>query len=195
MCEPYAHVTALHVAVNTYNDVEMFEQVLDLLEQGGCMLNSRAFTSLESPLYRAVSQGKEDIALVLLRHGADVNLDCPFDVTILQKACQKNQLDLVEAILHTDICWQREGWLKLDKYTSGYADLTLLEDYEENIPMALHNKEQLYFKILEMQHNPMTLARCCRRVLRHNLHGNMLSKLSTLCLPPRLKDFIMFKII
>ncbi len=48
----------LHIAVNSYTDAQLFETVLLLLLEGGADLNARAFTSLETPLFRAVGEGQ-----------------------------------------------------------------------------------------------------------------------------------------
>ena len=188
-------MTALHVAVNTYCEKDIFEEVLKLLLQGGCDLNSRAYTSIESPIFRAVYLNKEEIAMVLLQYGADINLDCPFDVTLLQKACQKDHLNLVEAMINNTIDWTRETWLQSDKYSCGYADLSLLADYKENVPITLHNKIDLYFHILETQHNPMSLIRSCRNVIRSIMQGSIYPQIYELHLPPRLNDILLYKLV
>lgn len=51
----------LHIAVNSYTDHKLFEKVLLLLIQGGADLNLRAFTSLETPLFRAVGEGQHNL--------------------------------------------------------------------------------------------------------------------------------------
>ena len=57
ICQQYTHVMPLHIAVNSYVDPKLFEEVLLLLIRGGADLNSRAFTSLETALFRAVGEG------------------------------------------------------------------------------------------------------------------------------------------
>jgi hypothetical protein len=58
LCEPYGNVTPLHLAVNIHNDISLFRPMLDLLLRGGCILNWRAFSTLETPLYRSLGLEK-----------------------------------------------------------------------------------------------------------------------------------------
>jgi len=51
---------------------------------GGCDLDARAL-GCETSLYRALDHGKADIATLLLQYGADVDVECPHGVTILNK--------------------------------------------------------------------------------------------------------------
>ncbi len=194
VCDTYANVTALHVAVNTYTDETFFQQLLGPLLQGGCWLDSRAFTSLETPLYRAIDQNKVGIALVLLQNGASSNVECPYEITMLHKACQRKQYDIIHTLLYSDVDWTRETWLDDDKYTCG-INLKLLDGYKENIPMVLHDKLDLFFMIQEMRHNPVSLIRCCRLIVRQALHHQLFLKIKKMNLPKKLEDFLMLRII
>jgi len=77
-------VRPLHVAVGVYNDVVDFEQILACLVGGGCDLDAKAL-DCETALYRALDLGKADLATLLLQYGADVDVECPHGVTILNK--------------------------------------------------------------------------------------------------------------
>ena len=58
LCEPIGNVTPLHVATNMHNDISLFRPMLQLLLRGRCILNWRAFSTLETPLYRSLSLEK-----------------------------------------------------------------------------------------------------------------------------------------
>jgi len=84
ICDSSDSIRPLHVAVRVYNDVVDFEQILACLVDGGCDLDARAL-GCETALYRTLDLGKADLATLLLQYGADVDVECPHGVTILNK--------------------------------------------------------------------------------------------------------------
>lgn len=84
ICDSSDTVRPLHIAVSVYNDVVDFEQILACLVDGGCDLDAKAL-GCETALYRALDLGKADLATLLLQYGADVDVECPHGVTILNK--------------------------------------------------------------------------------------------------------------
>jgi len=84
ICDSSDAVRPLHVAVGVYNDVVDFEHILACLVDGGCELDARAL-GCETALYRSLDLGKADLATLLLQYGADVDVECPHGVTILNK--------------------------------------------------------------------------------------------------------------
>ena len=58
LCEPVGNVTPLHVATNMHSDISLFRPMLQLLLRGRCILNWRAFSTLETPLYRSLGLEK-----------------------------------------------------------------------------------------------------------------------------------------
>jgi len=74
-----------------YNDVVDFEQILECLVHGGCDLDAKAL-GCETALYRALDLGKPDLATLLLQYGADVDVECPHGVTILNKVLYRQTL-------------------------------------------------------------------------------------------------------
>jgi len=84
ICDSSDAIRPLHVAVGVYNDVVDFERILACLVDGGCDLDARAL-GCETSLYRALDLGKADLATLLLQYGADVDVECPHGVTILNK--------------------------------------------------------------------------------------------------------------
>lgn len=194
ICDSRGMVTALHVAVNSCTDDEVFSQILKILIRGGCMLDSCAFVSMETPLFRALNLEKVQFAVMLLQHGSNPNTECPFDQTVLQKACEKKWKGLVDLLLHCELNWAHEAWLDTDIHMSG-INPKLLKGYIRNVPTALLSDVDLYFRILEARCNPPRLMDICRCAIRKYLDCKLYLKLSATELPPRLQDFCMLKIL
>jgi hypothetical protein len=71
-----------------YSDIGEFEEVLQCLIDGGCQLDRSVCAQgveYETALYRALDVDKANFARVLVQHGASVDVECPHDVTILNK--------------------------------------------------------------------------------------------------------------
>ena len=196
-------MTALHVAVKRYNDPALFRQVLELLMLGNCKLDlamERIWTSFqtsylfETPLYEAIDLGKIENALDLLRHGADVNVECPHDLTILQKACNSRSLRLVDTLLHCGIDWGREAWLDMDIRQSGInTDIGMTGGDSEGLPFVLKEDVEVYFAIMGVRYGVGRLAQICRLVIRESMRDRLYIKVKGLGLPKKLEDFIMLR--
>ena len=182
----------LLVAVTSYRTVDEFEEVLKLLLHGKCRLEGSYPQSLYTPLYLSVCLDKRDVAISLLQHGANPNVDCPQDLTILQKVCYKGQRDLALFLLKCDIDWSREHWLDVDIYHSG-IDIRLLTMYHEQVPIALIKDTNLYETIQNVRYNPFVLKHICRSVLRKYLKHPFYENLPLLCLPPSVENYLMLK--
>lgn len=91
ICDSSDAIRPLHIAVRVYNDVVDFEQILECLVHGGCDLDAKAL-GCETALYRALDLGKPDLATLLLQYGADVDVECPHGVTILNKVLYRQTL-------------------------------------------------------------------------------------------------------
>lgn len=102
------------------------------------------------------------------------------------------QMSVVYTIMQLDIDWKRECWLDTDIYQSG-INPKLLEGYERDIPMTLYKNHELYYEILETKHNPQTLLRLSRILIRKFLNNKLHMKVVALEIPARLKDFLMLK--
>ncbi|KAK2161285.1 hypothetical protein LSH36_119g07020 [Paralvinella palmiformis] len=193
-CDSRGLVTALHTAVNSCTDEGVFSDILSTLIKGGCVLDSCAFVSMETPLFRALNLEKVHFAIILLQHGSDPNTECPFDQTILQKACEKKWKNLIDLLLHCRLKWTHESWLDTDIHMSG-INPKLLKGYARNVPAALLSDADLYFRILEARCNPPRLIDMCRWSIRKLLGNKLCLKLSQTQLPIRLKDFCMLRIL
>ena len=135
----------------------------------------RAFSTLETPVYRAIDMSKTEIAELLLVHGADPNLGSPFDVTALQKACERCNPHLVNLILHCGINWRKERWLR--KFVTGTNITT-----DSEINEALN----------KWRTTVATLQHMCRIRVRTSLYECLKEKLESLSLPTKLKEYILF---
>ncbi|XP_046349946.2 ankyrin-3-like [Haliotis rufescens] len=175
LCEPVGNVTPLHVAVNVHQDFVVFSKIFCQLLEGGCILNWRAFSTLETPLYRALELDKNDIAILLLAHGADPNLASPFDITALQKSCQRQKMNIAEMLLNCGIQWKRERWLKHFNQLQG----------------EITNDSKVNDLLREWRFTTTSLQKTCRIALRHILGENLQCKVSQLPIPEKIQDFLM----
>ncbi|KAJ8303835.1 hypothetical protein KUTeg_018628 [Tegillarca granosa] len=138
----------------------MFKILLD----GGCLLNCRAFSTLETPLYRAIDTMKTEIAELFLVHGADPNLSSPFDITALQKACIRGNTHLVKLLLHCGIQWKKERWLPQENVQS----------------LSFSGSIQIKDLILKWRSTVPSLQYLCRIRTRYFLEENLEYKLSNI---------------
>lgn len=207
LCESPAGVTPLFAAVTSYSDPAAFEELLLLLTEGDCSLDLESMSTStststtvahETPIYRALDLGKADIAEVLLTHGADPYLECPYDTTIMCKACQRRMMSFVELMMSTSYKWRQERWLTTDFNPTCIASRNLgrfaFTDLPKGIPMIFWNNVALYNRILEVLLTPFSLQQWCRVVIRTSI-GNrrMFHRIEQLQLPKRLMDFLMYK--
>lgn len=173
LCEPYGNVTPLHVAVNVHNELSLFRPLLDILLEGGCILNWRAFSTLETPLYRSLGLEKFDFSKELLCEGADPNLASPFDITALQRACLKRQVNLVSLILPCGIDWKRERWLKhFDLAQCGREIAELISEWKDHV---------------------VPLQALCRMFIRSYLGEQLRGKVSRLPVPKKVQMFLLMQ--
>ena len=74
--------------VQIYGNNESANEMLRILIDGGLLIDGCAWLSIETPLHKAIALKKFHLACTLIQHGADCNVECPHDITILHKACQ-----------------------------------------------------------------------------------------------------------
>jgi ankyrin repeat protein len=195
ICGPPDNATALHIAVHVTSERETVWPILELLIKGGVDLNAKAFPLDETPLHRALEIGKAEVALLLLQCGADPNIECPHDITVLQKACRKEFLEIVDVVIHSGLDWEKEKWLYIDIHNSGINKDLLVEYEEGDIPMALIHNIDLFFYIMEVKNSVMSLARLSRLAIRRAMGSRVSEGVEQVPLPPKLKDFLMLKIV
>jgi len=200
ICSPRTGITPLYVAVTIYTDPEEFEELILLLSLANskCNLNCRTVETAETPLYRALDLDKADIALVLFAHGADPDIECPHDITIFNKACQRRGTTaFIEALTASTWGWRSEHWLHRSGSTNvGITGETLgyfMREIPVDAPMVFWNKPSLYWRVQDWLQSTLTLQQCCRLVIRGCIKDRMPAGVEQLSLPQRLKDFLMLK--
>ena len=176
------------------NQETQFREVIEILLEGGCDLDFRAYTSLESPLYRAVQLNKTDLIKVLIQCGADINIPCPFDVTVLYKACERRNLEVVTLLLHAGIDWRNETWLDIDIHHCG-INQKLLHDFETQVPRILLKVPHYLNLIHNFRYNPQKLSHICRLLIRRTLGKKLHVNIQYLPLPTKLIDFLRLKVL
>ncbi|XP_025079780.1 ankyrin repeat domain-containing protein 61-like [Pomacea canaliculata] len=174
-CEPVGNVTPLHMAINMQHSPALFSCLLNLLLQGGCILNWRAYSTLETPLYRSLDIDREDICKMLLSNGANPNLASPFDITALQKACRRGKTYLVNLMLNCGINWKRERWLQY--YAAQQGEVT---EFKEINKMLRRWKTEV-----------VSLQAQCRIQIRRILEENLKQKLQYIPVPQKVRDYIL----
>jgi len=152
-----------------------FERVLKLLLLSGCDVNTQAFNTLETPLYRAISFSKFTVAKVLLAYGADPNLSSPFDITALHLAVLKKVPEVVTMMLLSGINWSREHWL------------------ENLTPSQTGDSQSLIADIHKWRRCTTSLVNICRQVFRKHHTKHLYSTISNRTdIPTIVKQFILF---
>lgn len=148
--------------------------IMEVLIAAGCHLNICAFSTLETPLYRALSLQKYDLAQVLISHGANPNLSSPFDITALHLACKHQNIVTVNLLLHSGIDWKRERWIEQVSYFQSLDDA------------------ELFQSLLLWRCKPMSLLNLSRISIRRHFKDRLLSKIHQLTVPKSVKNFLLF---
>jgi len=199
ICSVKSGITPLYVAVTAYTDPDQFQEILLMLSlaKGSCNLNCRTVDTAETPLYRALDLDKADIALVLFKHGADPDVECPHDITIFNKACQRRgTTTFIEALTASTWCWRNERWLHRSGNRAGLTCEVFghfMREVPVDAPMVFLNKPSLYWRVQDWLHTTLSLQQCCRLVIRTAITDRMCSSVEKLHLPQQLKDFLMLK--
>ena len=164
----------LHAVVSRCNTSCNTCDILELLIAAGCQLNTCAYNTLETPLYRALSLKKSAFAQVLISHGANPNISSPFDVTALHLACKNLDFVTINLLLHSGINWKRERWIEQVSYFQTQEDIEI-------------------FKLLKLWRcEPMSLVNLSRITLRQYFKDKLVSKIGCLKVPRTVKNFLLF---
>ena len=86
-------------------DVQTFDQIVEVLQKNGGRINIESFTPGDTPLLRAVVHHRPRLAAVLLRRGADPNLSslysCPVDILTL--AVRQGYVGLAKLLIRSGL--------------------------------------------------------------------------------------------
>ncbi|XP_026756929.2 ankyrin repeat domain-containing protein 39 [Galleria mellonella] len=88
--------TPLHYAARTGNI-----DICKILLQNGAIINSQTKSGMATPLHKAAAAGKTDMVKFLIQSGACVEMQDIDGQTVLHKAVEKNNIDLVNYLLTT----------------------------------------------------------------------------------------------
>lgn len=181
------HSKVLHQIVSTIT------MIINSGFSGGCDLDVYSNTTWQTALFCAVDQTKTGFARSLLSHGADPQIEDKHGITLLHKACSRNMRSVVYVLIYGGLIdWQMESWLERDIHDSG-INPNLIQDYPPNIPPVLLKNVDLFFDIMAVRSNVLTLASLTRRVIRCQMKSNLKNKVNKLVLPLRIKQYLLFK--
>ena len=168
----------LHAVVSRSNSSDLDPSkscdIMEVLLAAGCLLNTCAYNTLETPLYRALSLQKSKLAQFLINHGANPNISSPFDITALHLACRNQNYITVNLLLHSGIDWKRERWIEQVPYFQTYESAEI-------------------FHLLKVwRSQPMSLFNLSRITIRQHFKENLVSKIYQLQVPKVVKNFLLF---
>ncbi|XP_048835432.1 ankyrin repeat and SOCS box protein 11-like [Brienomyrus brachyistius] len=159
-----------------------------------------------SPVHEAAKRGHRECMELLLASGVDIDLEVPRLGTPLFTACLFRRTDCVERLLQlgADVHRGRAGDTALHAaaQVDSPAAAELLTDYGANSwarnsegkrPVELAPANGSAARVLLLRQGPSTLAQLCRFRIRQDLGRMRLHKLSSLCLPLCLSDFLHYR--
>ncbi|XP_060810922.1 serine/threonine-protein phosphatase 6 regulatory ankyrin repeat subunit C isoform X2 [Amyelois transitella] len=169
-CNSITGASALHLAVESIDCPKEFEELLVCLLEYKIDTNATALTG-DTALNRALLLHKDHAAVLLIRHGADVNAcdlhSCGLDN--LSIASRRQTSDLASMLIKAGHC-------------------TTIPDYAAIIPKPGTTTNWLY----HVSKNPLELADLCRIKIRSVCRNKtMHSYIALLPLPKSLKMFLM----
>ncbi len=162
-------VHPIHEAAQAMSDenVETFDQILEILQKFGGRINIESFTPGDTPLLRAVVHNHPELAAALFSRGADPNLSslysCPVDILTL--ALRQGYHRLARTLVRAGLDFNR---IRIDPETSDSW-------------------------LIRYKSSPQPLLDSCRLVIRRQLGENVVQKIRTSALPEHFKRLILLK--
>ncbi|KAJ0181839.1 hypothetical protein K1T71_002561 [Dendrolimus kikuchii] len=171
-CNSITGANALHIAVESINSAEEFEELLKCLLDFKIDMNSTALTG-DTALNRALLLQKDDAAILLIRYGADVNAcdlhSCGLDN--LSIASRRRSRNLARMLL------------KAGHYLSVFDQCASHHKRDTNASWLFHISKQ-----------PLSLTDICRIKIRTiNKNTILFHYIESLPLPKSLKRFLMME--
>ncbi|CAH2104638.1 unnamed protein product [Euphydryas editha] len=171
-CNSITGASALHIAVESIDCQNIFEDLLRCLLEYGVDLNITALTG-DTALNRALLLQKDDAAVLLIRHGADVN------------ACDLHSRGLDNLSIAS-----RRRTINLARLLIKAGHHIPIPDANSSVPKQDTTLNWLYYTCKE----PLSLLDICRIRIR-SYCGNMVMYhyINALHLPKSLKRFLMLE--
>lgn len=172
--------TPLHEAVECLRPAQcstLLEILLLLLRYRGSsgLLNMETSSVLDTPLVRALVHDKDHAIIMLIQHGADVNL------------LQQHTPVVSEAYLKK----RPSRWIIAQLMV--FAGLNLWQCNEDISLDVKYPEDSAAAWIASMKFNPMSLSSLCRLKFRLHHGENLYQAVLNSGLPPRLRKFIMLE--
>ncbi|XP_045532457.1 ankyrin-3-like [Pieris brassicae] len=171
LCNNITGSNALHIAVESFKDLNQFEQLLLLLLEEKIDMNATALTG-DTALNRALLLQKDNAAILLIRHGADVN-------TIDFQSCGLDNLSMVKR-----------------RATNHLARLLLKAGHyrPELEQCCIQNKDTTAYWLHQICKEPFSLLDICRIQIRLLCRQKPLHQcIPSLPIPISLQRFLMFE--
>jgi ankyrin repeat protein len=170
----------LHEAVEFIRDSKYstFESMFHILRSYGAILNVQTCTGGDTPLFRAILLEKDKAAVLLIRHGTDVNL-CDVEACVvdnLRLARKRNNFRLAQMIVYAGFDLQHCTPDLKPPRKSNSLSLDSLRDW-----------------LTYMKFNPMRLTELCRLVIRAQLRERVYEKITSSYLPLSLKKYVLLE--
>lgn len=173
-CNSITGAYALHIAVENIDCPLQFEELLICLIEFNVDMSSIALTG-DTPLNRALLLRRDNAAVLLIRHGADVNVcdqSCGLDnLSIASRRCSP----YLACIL-----------IKAGHYVP--------KNEEVVAPLPMYRSANSLYWLYCAAKEPLNLSDICRIKIRNVCkHGSLFSYIFSLPLPTSLKRFLMME--
>nr|XP_046260475.1 ankyrin repeat and SOCS box protein 11 isoform X2 [Scatophagus argus] len=160
---------------------------------------------LASPIHEAAKKGHRECLELLLSYGAHIDMELPVVGTPLYSACMSQAVACVGLLLHSGADVQKGCGLDSPLHAavqSGGANVVdLLLDFgadgccrnaEGKTPLDLSLPNSAV-RIALQKRGPCSLSQLCRFCIRRSLGRTRLHRASSLFLPHRIKDFLLYQ--
>nr|XP_006639122.1 PREDICTED: ankyrin repeat and SOCS box protein 11-like isoform X1 [Lepisosteus oculatus] len=161
---------------------------------------------LASPIYEATKRGHRECMELLLANGVNIDLEIPQTGTPLYVACTFQRTDCVKKLLQLGAnvhkgrlqdtplhAAARKSSAKVVEMLIDYGADVKSRNSEGNRPVEVCAPNTAVERALLLREGPTALTQLCRLCIRQCLGRLRLHKLSSLDLPDRLKEFLLYR--